>query len=257
MDQPNLEVSLQEANLDPSAQPQKAEGNAAPAPASEAKLETSDGAHGDPHGDAASEEPAKPRLIARVRALLKDLFASLFSLDSPTRKTALLFFAGIVGVGIVSVAAVKRISHVRAQRALAQKAREAEEKRLHEIESSRLSDLTSAEKVVSLGRYMLALRPGASAPQLSGSSASRVTADFELFARCNEKEVREYIEARTVQVRSELTSALVGMTREDFLAVDGKRRTHKKILLTLNQWLAREYSGARIEDVWFGDLTVE
>ncbi|MFL5813323.1 MAG: hypothetical protein ACJ763_07070 [Bdellovibrionia bacterium] len=220
MDQPNLEVSSQEAKADQNAQEQKPEDTA-----------------------------AKPGALTRLKAFFKDLFGSLFSSDAPTRRTALLFFLGIVGIGFVSVAAVKRIRHVRARQALELKERELEEKKRQETENSRLADLKSAEYVVSLGRYVVALKPVGRGPAPK--------ADFELFVRCNEKEVREYIEARSVQVRSELTSSLVGMAREDFLAIDGKRRTHKKILLILNQWLAREYSGARIEDAWFGDLVVE
>jgi hypothetical protein len=194
-------------------------------------------------------EPAKPGALTRVRAFVKDLLGSLLSPDGPTRRTALLFFLGILGVAVVSVAAVKRIRHVRERQALELKERELEEKKRQEIENSRLADLKSAENVLSLGRYVVALKPVGRGPAPK--------ADFELFVRCSEKEVREYVETRTVQVRSELTSALVGMAREDFLAIDGKRRTHKKILLILNQWLAREYSGARIEDAWFGDLVVE
>lgn len=233
MDQPNLEASAQQANPDANAQ----ESAAAP----EAPKESE-----------ASSELKKPGAFAKVKGLIKDLFVSLFSSDAPTRKTAILFFIGVIGVVAVSVAGIKRISHDRAVRALAQKEHEAEEKRLKEIEETRLADLKPSENVLSLGRYMISLK--ATGPTSSGAPAS---ADFELFVRCNEKEVREYIEARSVQVRSELTSALVGLTREDFLAIDGKRRTHKKILLILNQWLAREYSGAHVDEVWFSDLVVE
>jgi hypothetical protein len=217
----------------------------------------SEAKEGDAHGGGDDQDhgnSAKPGALTRVRGFFKDISASLFSSDGPTRRTALLFFIGILGIGVVTVAAVKRIRHVRARQALELKAREIEEKKRQEIENSRLSDLKSAENVLSLGRYVVALKPVGPGYSVSGAAPK---ADFELFVRCNEKEVREYIEVRTVQVRSELTSALVGMSREDFLAVDGKRRTHKKILLILNQWLAREYSGAHIDDAWFSDLVVE
>jgi hypothetical protein len=237
VDQPNLEVSLQEANSDQKAQEKKPESS------------TESKAGSDGHGDAQLEESTKPSVLTRLKAFIQDLFGSLFSSDAPTRRTALLFFLGVLGTGFVSVAAVKRIRHVRARQALELKERELEEKKRQEIENSRLADLKSAENIVSLGRYVVALKPVGRGPAPK--------ADFELFVRCSEKEVREYVEARSVQVRSELTSSLVGMAREDFLAIDGKRRTHKKILLILNQWLAREYSGARIEDAWFGDLVVE
>jgi len=265
VDQPKLEVSLQEANPDSGDQPPKSEGDTAaafaadlavpsghPAPRAESPLHV-DSSLGLSTG---FEELEKPSLGARLRGLFGELCESLFSSDAPTRRTALLFFLGLVGVGLVSIASVQRIHTVRVQRALEQKQRQLEEKRLAQIEQSRLEDLKVSENVVGLGRYVVSLKP-IGKPVGTKSSSDPLTADFELFIRCNDKEVREYIEARSVQVRSELTSALVGMSREDFLAVDGKRRTHKKILLTLNQWLAREYSGARIEDAWFSDLVVE
>lgn len=254
MDQPNLEVSLQAANPDANAQATKPEAEGGSTSATESS-DPQGGGHGDGHGDdhgKDSSEPKKPGPFAKVKGLIADLVESLFSSDAPTRKTALLFFIGVIGVIVISIAGLKRISHDRAERALALKEHEAEEKHLKEIEESRLADLKPSENVLSLGRYMISLKS-------SGRTAADgpASADFELFVRCNEKEVREYVEARSVQVRSELTSALVGLSREDFLAVDGKRRTHKKILLILNQWLAREYSGAHIDEVWFSDLVVE
>jgi hypothetical protein len=152
---------------------------------------------------------------------------------------------------VVSVARVRRYQHVRTLQAIERKKLEEEEKHQAEIEKNRLADLKVNEGTLSLGRFVIAIKPS------GRGSSERPTADFELIVRCNEKEVKEYVEARSVQVHNELVSALVGMSREDFLAVDGKRRTHKKILSTLNQWLAHEYSGARVEEVWFSDLVVE
>jgi flagellar basal body-associated protein FliL len=188
--------------------------------------------------------------LAAVRAFFKDLFDALFSKDAPTRRTALLFFISCLGVIVVLVLGIQRISQMRARRALEAKELAAEQKRLADLQNNRLADLTFQQDTLDLGRFVVSLKS-------PDGGATRPTADFELFVRCNNKEVRDYVEARTVQVRSELTSSLVGMTREDFLALDGKRKTHKKILTTLNQWLAREYSGARIEEIWFSNLVVE
>jgi flagellar basal body-associated protein FliL len=255
VDEPKLEVSLQEAQIDPTALPPKTEGGEAPAAAVSGGPDASAAPAApaaDPHAKL-EEEPKKPSWVAKAKATFKEIFESLFSSDGPTRRTSVLFFVGILGMVWVGITGVQRIQHSRAERALAQKEHEQELKRLEDIENARLADLKAPETIVQLGRYVVTLQR----PTGVRASGPAPTADFELSIRCSNKEVREYVEARLVQVRSELTSALVEMKREDFLAIDGKRRTHKKILLILNQWLAREYSGARIEDAWFTDLVVE
>lgn len=182
-----------------------------------------------------------PQFKARARELTQSLFAS----DRSTRRMGLLFFASLLGLVLVAGVAIRY--SIRSHRESAALLREAEleKKRLAELADWQSAQIKIKQNSLDLGRFLVELGP------------NHQQADVQLVIRCNDKAVRDYVETRQVQARNAITTAFIGVKREDFLSVEGKKKLQKKLLTHLNSWLSREYPGGKVEDLFFTNLLVD
>lgn len=179
-----------------------------------------------------------------VKQFLKDLLESLDSPDKATRRMTWIFFTSFLGLFLVLGFSVYRFKTMRPQavKVLSESEIEAEyQKTLNEF---READDKLKKRTLDLGRFLIPLKE------------PRTHADFNLSVVCADVEVCEYIQTHTVEAKSEVTSALLGLGREDYLSIGGKQRVRRRLLATMSTWVDREYRGAKIENVFFTELSV-
>lgn len=165
---------------------------------------------------------------------------------------AILFFCSAIGAVVVSATAVHRIS-VRLRVAREESHRRARALLYREQMLSRDAEYAKDRlRWVDLGFYTVEVYPAPSSPD--SNIKNRV--DIGFGARCNDRETREFLDARQAQVRSEISSLLVGLQREELLTPLGKYRLKKKIHDRLNRWIYGEYPKGRLEEVFISDLTI-
>lgn len=192
------------------------------------------------------QRPAKkPFYQGGVKQFLKDLIASLDSDDKPTRRMTWLFFASFFSMFLVVAVGVYRVHEMRKHvvKVLTESELDAEYRRV--LEEYREADEKLKRRTHDLGRFVIPLKE------------PRTNADFNLSIVCADAEVCDYIQTHTVEAKSEVTSALIGLTREDFLSIGGKQRVRRRLMGSLSTWIDREYRGARIENIFFTELSIK
>ena len=181
---------------------------------------------------------------------LKEIGAGVRSPDVPTRKMAILFILSVSALCFVLGASVQRYIHYRHM--LKDVPSESDEgaKHLGEFLSKQSAEAKTRFTTLSLGTFSVELKPPTSGPAAAPGVMN--LADLELFAECDTKETRYYIEDNLPQARNQLTNVLTAIDREELLSKDGKKKLVKAMLEKINLWLPK----GKVENLRFNNLIV-
>jgi flagellar basal body-associated protein FliL len=72
-------------------------------------------------------------------------------------------------------------------------------------------------------------------------------AELEIVAECSSKKACDAVEGNLIRVRDEVSSVLVGWTRDEYLSLEGKRKIRVAIIERLNKWLV----GGKVVNLYF------
>lgn len=201
------------------------------------------------------QEASKPKKPAQVKlgsflsknkkfvTIFLDLFNSLSSFDEPTRRVALLFALSFFGVLGVSFKMAHRVWKAKHQVWALEAKRHTKE--FEEMVRKHADELRQRESIFTIGNFHIELFSSSAEEKVTRKKAS--LAEVEIVVLCDNQETREFLEARTDQVKNQITNVLTAFEREELLSREGKKRLKGLILKKLNEWLPH----GKIQEVYF------
>jgi flagellar basal body-associated protein FliL len=200
--------------------------------------------------DASFLEGGRSRRLSLIKQRLGEIAASLQSPDGPTRKGAMLFFASIFGLVVVtSVAGHRYYLHVREMRVRAARITRERDAILAEFLRKRSEIAKRKNSTLLLGGFTVAL-----APSPDGRDPSSFhSAEVEIVLECDSKESRDFLEEHITEARNETTDAFVHVGTQDLMGPEGKAFLKRQLQQRLNLLLPK----GRVESVYFSKLVLD
>ncbi len=183
----------------------------------------------------------------RMRTQSVEVLKGLTSKDRATRRMSFLFFCSLTGLIVVATLGSQRLIAMR--REAAKHAVRADGSKEHVEDFLRKQHANHNERMsfMDLGTFVVKLKslPGA----VSGPGVMGV-AEVTIVLECDSVETHDFLEGNLAKARNQIIGVFIGITREELMSREGKRKIKKTILEKINSWLP----SGKVEDAFFSKL---
>ncbi|HLD99416.1 MAG TPA: flagellar basal body-associated FliL family protein [Bdellovibrionota bacterium] len=184
-----------------------------------------------------------------VRDVIVQMFEAVRGGDLPSRRMAILFFIGVLGVAIVLSIVYERYIRYQDLRKYQSTAAEQTSKNLGEFIQKQAEHAKHKFSTLTLGKFTVDIAPIDSPPPARGVNS---VAEVEIVIECDSKETRYFIEDNLARAQDQITNVFASLTRDDLLSRDGKKKLKARLIEKLNGWLP----SGKVEDLFFNDLVI-
>ncbi len=206
-------------------------------------------------GEVSSFHPKK--IIAQIRkyvgnksvnlSKLLDILSGLFSIDAPTRKMSTVFIFSLIGILSVFYLALDR--YWMSKRGELRHQSKELGNRFEELVRKRSEEAERRASVMSVGSFTLDLKEDTT--QVMGTGIANM-AELEIIIYCDGRETRNFIQSHLIEVRDQISHAFIGLSKDDLMSREGKKRIKKTILKILNAWMPH----GKVSDLYISKLII-
>ncbi|MCM2324185.1 MAG: flagellar basal body-associated FliL family protein [Oligoflexia bacterium] len=165
-----------------------------------------------------------------------DILRGLVSPDRPTRWMSLFFLCSVLGVVAVVAVVAARYSRYQATHKSGLSGVEQTTKQINEFLRKQAEDARQRASLLPIGGFVVEFRP---MPGKRLPPGAMNMAQLDLVIECDSKETRDLLQEQQPKVRNQISTALMGLDRDEVMTRDGKRKLRKSIVDNINVWLPR------------------
>ncbi|OFZ55960.1 MAG: hypothetical protein A2428_11950 [Bdellovibrionales bacterium RIFOXYC1_FULL_54_43] len=184
-----------------------------------------------------------------VRDVIVQMFEAVRGGDLPSRRMAILFFVGVLGVVIVLSIVYERYIRYQDLRKYQSTAAEQTSRNLGEFIQKQAEHAKHKFSTLTLGKFTVDIAPIDSPRPVRGVNS---VAEVEIVIECDSKETRYFIEDNLARAQDQITNVFASLTRDDLLSRDGKKKLKARLIEKLNGWLP----SGKVQDLFFNDLVI-
>jgi len=179
----------------------------------------------------------------------RELLLALKSADAPTRRAAVLFHLGILGVLAVLFLSILHLKH-RLNPVHVQTIEEQQAEILKQIlEKEKMSKEQHAE-IFRVGSFGMQMKDVAGSKPLPGVVGM---AELEIQVQCDTKETCQYLAENVIPLKDLVAPMLNPMDRDVLMSVEGKEKLKLTLQDKMNRWLPKGH----IEKVFLSRLLID